>query len=62
MSKKKVCKNCRYFYEGTECPLCKSTVTAATWQGRLHILDANKSEIAKKINIAVKGEYAIKIR
>ncbi len=62
MVKKKVCKNCRYFYEGNECPVCKSNQTASTWQGRLHVIDANKSEIAKKTDIKVKGEYAIKIR
>ena len=32
------------------------------WQGRIFILDANKSEIAKQIKIDVKGEYAIKVR
>jgi RNA polymerase subunit RPABC4/transcription elongation factor Spt4 len=32
------------------------------WQGRLNILDANKSMIAQKIGIKVKGEYAIKVR
>jgi len=62
MVKKKVCKNCRYFYEGNECPVCKSNQTAAAWQGRINVLDANKSEIAKKIEIKVKGEYAIKVR
>ena len=62
MAKKKVCKDCRAFYEGQQCPVCKSNATATTWQGRIHILDANKSEIAKKTGVKVKGEYAIKIR
>jgi DNA-directed RNA polymerase subunit E" len=62
MAKKKVCKNCRLFYEANECPICKSTTTASTWQGRLHILDINKSKIAEKIGIKVKGEYALKVR
>jgi DNA-directed RNA polymerase subunit E" len=62
MAKKKVCKNCRYFYESGECPICKSSTTASTWQGRLHILDVSKSKIAEKIGIKVKGEYAIKVR
>ena len=35
---------------------------SATWQGRLHILDAGKSSIAEKIGITEKGEYAIKVR
>ena len=62
MSKKKVCKTCKYFYEGDSCPICKGNQTATSWQGRLYILDPNKSCIAKKISIAVKGEYAIKVR
>jgi len=60
--KKKVCKKCKYYYEGDECPLCHSNVMATSSQGRIYILDANKSAIAQKINITVKGEYAIKVR
>ena len=59
---KKVCKKCKIFVEGTECPLCKGNQFTNIWQGRLSILDANKSEIAKKIKITSKGEYAIKVR
>jgi len=59
---KKICKNCKIFYEGVNCPLCKGNETAVGWQGRVNILDANKSEIAKKIGIKVKGEYALKVR
>ncbi len=33
-----------------------------TWQGRLYILDPEKSAIAQKILIKQKGEYAIKVR
>ena len=33
-----------------------------TWQGRLHILNVEKSKIAQKTNIKKEGEYAIKIR
>ena len=60
--KKKVCRKCKFFYEGTECPLCKSNQFSTNWQGRLYILDADKSIIAKKIGIQSKGEYAIKVR
>ncbi len=60
--KKKVCKKCKMFVEGDECPNCKTSQFSTNWQGRLSILDANKSEIAKKIGITVKGEYAIKAR
>ena len=60
--KKKECKNCKMFIEGDECPVCKSNQFSTNWQGRLAILDAGKSIIAKKINITSKGEYAIKVR
>ena len=50
------------FVEGNECPACKSNQFSISWQGRLNIIDANKSTIAKKIGITVKGEYAIKAR
>ncbi len=59
---KKVCKKCRLFVEGNECPLCKGNNFSASWQGRINIIDANKSEIAKKIGIVSKGEYALKVR
>lgn len=59
---KKVCKKCRLFVEGQECPLCHNSAFTETWKGRIVILDTHKSEIAKKIGIEVKGEYAIKVR
>ena len=60
--KKKVCKKCKLFVEGDECPICKGNQFSINWQGRLNILDSNKSTISKKIGITAKGEYAIKVR
>jgi DNA-directed RNA polymerase subunit E" len=60
--KKKVCKECKIFVEGNVCPVCKGNQFSQNWQGRLHVLDANKSQIAKKIGVKVHGEYAIKVR
>lgn len=60
--KKKVCKRCRLFVEGNKCPACGSEQFGVTWYGRIYVIDAVKSEIAKKINIKVKGEYAIRVR
>lgn len=62
MVKKKACKSCKIFVKGTQCPLCKSTDLTTSWKGRIIIMDVNKSEIAKKLGINVKGEYAIKTR
>lgn len=60
--KKKVCKRCKIFVEGNECPICKSNQFSNNWQGRLYIVDPSKSMIAQKIEIKSKGEYAIKVR
>ncbi|MFH0874825.1 MAG: transcription elongation factor subunit Spt4 [archaeon] len=62
MAKEKVCKKCKLLIEGDECPLCKGNSFATSWQGQINILDANKSEIAKKMDITVKGKYALKFR
>jgi DNA-directed RNA polymerase subunit E" len=62
MVKKKVCKKCKIFVTGNECPVCKGNQFSNNWQGRITILDPEKSAIAKKIGIKVKGEYAIKVR
>ncbi len=60
--KKKVCRECKIFVEGNVCPVCKGNQFSNNWQGRLHILDVNKSIVAKKIGLKVHGEYAIKVR
>jgi len=60
--KKKVCKKCKMLVEGSECPICKSNQFTTNWQGRLYIVDPNKSIISEKIGIKAKGEYAIKVR
>lgn len=60
--KKKVCRKCKKFVTGSTCPVCKGEQFSVNWQGRLYIMDANKSSIANKIGITVKGEYAIKAR
>ncbi len=59
---KKVCRKCKLFVEGPTCPLCKGSQFTDNWKGRVTIIDPNKSEIAKNIGLAVKGEYAIKIK
>ncbi len=59
---KKACKKCRIFVDGGECPICHNSNFSESWKGRLIITDANASEIAKAVDIKVKGEYAIKVR
>jgi len=60
--KKKVCRTCKIFVEGDICPVCKKDSFTTNWQGRIHFLDVNKSVIAKEMGVALKGEYAIKVR
>lgn len=59
--KRKACKSCKMFVDDNECPTCHSTHFAINWKGRLTILNAEKSDIAKKIGITTSGEYAIKV-
>lgn len=59
---KKVCKKCKLFVTGNQCPLCKGSKFTENWKGKLIVIDANKSEIAQNIGIKTKGEYAIKVR
>lgn len=59
--KKKACKQCKFMFEGDECPLCKRSQGATNWKGRIFITNKDKSEIAKKIGITEDGEYAIKV-
>ena len=61
MAKKKACKRCRTFVKGNECPTCKTSDLTTSWKGRVIIFNT-ESEIAKKMGIKEKGEYAIKIR
>ncbi len=60
--KKKLCKRDKLFYEGDVCPRCHSADTASSCQGRINVVDALKSEIAKKGEYHENGEYAIKCR
>jgi len=60
--KRKVCKKCKLFVEGDDCPICHGSNFSTNWQGRIFISDPNKSEIAQKIGHKIKGEYAIKVK
>lgn len=58
----KVCKQCRIVVNGELCPLCKNLSLASATQGRVVILNAQKSEIAQKVGYPIEGEYVIKVR
>jgi DNA-directed RNA polymerase subunit E" len=57
----RACKNCRLLTEQELCPNCGGALSRE-WQGYLIVLDAVKSEIAKKMNILKAGKFALKVR
>lgn len=59
---RKVCKTCRLFVEGPTCPICKGNQFSESWKGRVFVSNSEKSEIAEKIGVKTKGEYAIKVK
>ncbi|MBS3119432.1 DNA-directed RNA polymerase subunit E'' [Candidatus Woesearchaeota archaeon] len=59
---KKVCKNCKLFVDGVTCPTCKGNQFSTVWQGRISVIDADKSVLAEKLEMKQKGEYALKYR
>jgi len=63
MTKQKACKVCNVIYEaGEKCPKCDSKESTEGFKGRIRVLDPEKSEIAKKLNLKEKGNFAIKTR
>jgi DNA-directed RNA polymerase subunit E" len=58
----KACKNCRFISNGPVCPNCKSTNLSDDWSGLVVIMDAETSEVAKRMGIKAPGRYAIRVR
>ncbi|MFH1450862.1 MAG: transcription elongation factor subunit Spt4 [archaeon] len=56
---KKACKNCRKITEESVCPVCNSADLSTRWRGLAVIINPEKSEVAKKLEINQKGEYAL---
>ncbi len=63
MAKKtKACKKCRFiFEEGEKCPKCGSASITENWKGKIEIINAENSEIAKELKLNDKGIYTIKV-
>lgn len=60
-TKEKACKNCRLITEVEVCPNCGKKEFTDSFKGRVEVIDPEKSEIAKRLNITKKGIYAIKL-
>jgi len=58
----KACTKCHLLTTENVCPNCRSSSFSTDWSGVVVIIDAEKSEIAKRLGINKKGRYAIKVR
>lgn len=62
MPKEKACKLCKTIFEGEKCPKCNSKESTESFKGRIAVLNPEKSEIAQKLNIKDKGNFAFKVK
>jgi DNA-directed RNA polymerase subunit E" len=63
MPKAKACKLCKTIVEeGEKCPNCGSKELTEGFKGRIVVLDPEKSELAQKVGLKEKGNFAIKTR
>ena len=62
MAKQKACKVCSTIHEVETCPECEGREHTEGFKGRIVVLDSEKSEIAEKLNLKKKGNFAIKTR
>ena len=58
----RACRVCKTITSESVCPNCKSTDLSDDFTGVLIVIDAEKSQLAKKLNIEKEGQYALKIR
>ncbi len=63
MEKLKACRNCKALVEMDvkKCPVCGSENFTKFWRGMLIVVDPEKSEMAKLMNIKYPGKYAVAI-
>nr|WP_321497850.1 transcription elongation factor subunit Spt4 [uncultured Methanolobus sp.] len=57
-----VCRECHRIINGQTCPICGSSNLSSDWSGMVIIIDPERSEIAKKIDVKVPDKYALKVR
>ncbi len=62
MAKEKACRACRTIHEEEKCPKCSSRESTDSFKGRVVVINPEKSEIAQKLNLKEKGNFAIKVR
>ncbi|WP_292466763.1 transcription elongation factor subunit Spt4 [Methanolobus sp.] len=57
-----VCRECHRIINGQTCSICGSSNLSADWSGMVIIIDPERSEIAKKMDVRVADKYALKVR
>lgn len=57
----KACIKCKRLTSKSKCPYHLDAKLSDTWKGEIVILDPEKSELAKKLNIERSGKYALRI-
>jgi len=57
----RACKACLRLTEKDRCPACNGN-TSQYWSGYLAVIDPDKSQIAKRLDLKTPGEYALKVR
>ncbi len=63
MTDEKACKKCgMVISHGDVCPVCGSKELTNKWGSYIIMLNADKSEIAKKLNISMNSTFAIDVR
>jgi RNA polymerase subunit RPABC4/transcription elongation factor Spt4 len=60
--KEKACLNCKVLFLEDKCPICNETIATENWKGKIHIFNAEKSEVAKNMGLKQNGEFAIKTK
>ena len=63
MAEEKACKNCGFIIShGTTCPICGSTELTNKWGSYIVVFDAEKSKLARKLNISLNSTFAIDVK
>jgi len=61
-AKTKACLNCKAIYVGNACPKCEETPSTDSFKGIISVFNAEKSELATKLDIHKEGDFAIKTK
>ena len=61
MKDEKVCRVCKRFVQGDECPICRDKSFSRAWKGVVIVNDIN-SEIGQTVGAKSPGKYCIWVR